>query len=54
MDISEYQYLFDYTRPQYKEGNKISLSQGGVVTTYDGNTQSIAVSLNGGLEWEKS
>ncbi len=54
MDISEYRYLFDYTRPQYKEDNKISLSQGGVVATYDGNTQSIEISLNGNLEWKES
>ena len=52
-DISEYRYLFDYTRPLYEKG-AISLSQGDVLTTYDWESRRIAISLDGNLEWEKS
>ncbi|MGI6627942.1 MAG: DUF4153 domain-containing protein [Bacillota bacterium] len=55
MDISEYQHLFDYTKPQYTDSSTtLPLSQGDVLTTYDWDTKRITVSLNGNLEWEDS
>lgn len=54
MDITGYRYLFDFTRPYYKDGTALSLSQGDVVAAYDLDRKSIAVKLNGQLEWEGS
>ncbi len=54
MDITGYRYLFDFTRPYYKDGTALSLSQGDVVAAYDLDRKSIAVKIDGQLEWEGS
>lgn len=54
MDVSKYEYLFDYTKTWYEKGEPASLSQNNVLTTYDWENQCIAVSLDGNLEWGKS
>lgn len=54
MDITGHRYLFDFTRPYYKDGTALSLSQGDVVAAYDLDSKSVTVKLNGQLEWEGS
>jgi len=51
-DITEFQYLFDYTRPYYEE--TISLSQDGIVAIYNEQDSRISISLDGNAEWQAS
>jgi len=54
MDISGYQYLFDYTRAGYGSRPMITLTQGRVSVTYEREGHKVMVTLDGNLEWELS
>ena len=51
-DISEYDYLFDFTRSYYEE--TASLSQDDILATYDERSHRISIGLDGKIEWEGS
>ncbi len=51
-DITEYDYLFDFARPYYEE--RQSLSQDGVVVTYEKTTKHLSIALEGQLQWQGS
>lgn len=51
-DIAAYDYLFDLTEPQPKEGTTVDLTEGRIRVLYNVDTKALAITADGQTEWE--
>lgn len=54
LDVTGYNYLFQFGSSVYREGPQVSLSQGDVSLEYDMDKESVAVYFKGDKEWHIS
>lgn len=54
VDVSGYQYLFDYSRPQFDDGTVSTVKQGDIEVAYGRETNRVTITRDGAKEWEQS